>query len=249
MAEFEAKRMSLWAKFVLYIGLIAIVALPVGALGTRFGAWSFGLGFQFLFGGCLLAVVSLVLGIAAFIRATLRNRPADRVPAIVGVAASVFVLAWMAQQFLTAMSLPGIHNISTDREDPPAFDAIVALRGPGTNALEYDAEDAAAQAAGYPDLATLHTSASPQESLERAGAIARGLGWEVVNEDADKGIVEATETTFWFGFKDDVVVRVRADGADTKIDLRSVSRVGQGDLGANARRIMLFLERFEEGGL
>ena len=249
MAEFEAKRMSLWAKFVLYIGLIAILALPVGALGTRFGAWSFGLGFQFLFGGCLLAVVSLVLGIAAFIRATLRNRPADRVPAIVGVAASVFVLAWMVQQFLTAMSLPGIHNISTDREDPPAFDAIVALRGPGTNALEYDAEDAAAQVAGYPDLATVRTSASPQESLERAGAIARGLGWEVVNEDADKGIVEATETTFWFGFKDDVVVRVRADGTGAKIDLRSVSRVGQGDLGANARRIMLFLERFEEAGL
>ena len=248
MVGFEMKSVSLWAKFVLYIGLIALLALPVGALGTRFGAWSFGLGFQFLFGGCLLAVVSLVLGAAAFIRAALRNRPADRLPAIVGVAASVFVLAWMGQQFLTATSLPGIHNISTDPEDPPAFDAIVALRGPGTNALEYDPEDAAAQAAGYPDLATLRTSTSPQASLERAAAIARGLGWEVVNEDAEQGIVEATETTFWFGFKDDVVVRIRPDGDGASIDLRSVSRVGQGDLGANARRIALFLERFEEGG-
>ena len=246
MAEFEStKGVSLWAKFVLYIGLIALLALPIGALGSRVGLWTFGLGFNFLFGGILLAVISLVLGIAAIVRAALRQRPADRLPAIVGVAASVFVLAWMGQQFLTATSLPGIHNISTDPDDPPEFDAIVALRGAGTNALEYNAADAAAQAEGYPDLAPLRTASSPQASVERAAAVARQLGWEVVNEDAVKGIVEATETTFWFGFKDDVVIRVRADGDGSKIDLRSVSRVGQGDLGANARRIALFVERFE----
>ena len=241
----EKKGTSLWAKFVFYIGLIGLVAMPVGALGTRFGFWQFGLGFQIAFGACLLAAIALVLGIAAVIRAAIRQRPADRVPSFIGVAASVFVLAWMGMQFLTAQSVPPIHNISTDRDDPPAFDAVVALRGPGSNALGYDAEDAAAQLDGYPDLAGLRTSMAPAASLERAAELAREIGWEVANEDAAQGIVEATDTTFWFGFKDDVVIRVRPDGNGSRIDLRSVSRVGQSDLGANARRIALFLDHFE----
>ena len=85
----------------------------------------------------------------------------------------------------------------------------------------------------------------PGTDAERAAAIARDLGWEVVNEDPSQGIVEATDTTFWFGFKDDVAVRVRADGQGSRVDVRSVSRVGQGDLGANAQRIGEFLQKMK----
>lgn len=244
MASSDPARSGLWAKFVLYVAVIGLAALPIGALGTRFGQWDFQLGLQFLFGACLLAVIALVLGIAALIRAKLRGRPADRVPAAVGTVASVFVLAWMGMQYATANSVPPIHNISTDRDDPPTFSAIVSLRGPGTNPLDYDAEDAAAQAAGYPDLAGLQTPLAPADAVERAAALAAAQGWEVVDVNPEQGTVEATATTFWFGFKDDVVVRVRPEASGSKVDVRSISRVGLSDLGANAARIEAFLEEF-----
>ena len=247
MASSDTSRSSLWAKFVLYVALIGLAALPIGALGTRFGLWTFQTGLQVLFGACLLAVIALVLGIAALVRAKLRGRRADRVPAAVGTLAGAFILAWMGLQYATANSVPAIHNIATDRDDPPTFDAIVARRGPGTNPLDYDAEDAAAQAAGYPDLAGLQTPLSPPEALTRAAAIAAAQGWEVVAVNEEQGTVEATATTFWFGFKDDVVVRVRPDASGSKVDVRSISRVGLSDLGANAARIEAFLAQFAEG--
>ena len=239
-----------WPKFVLYVGLIGLLALPVGALGTRFGIWPVDKGFNVLFGGALLAVIALVLGIAGWIRALLRGRAGDKPYMAVGVVASVFVLAWMGLQFRVANDVPPIHNISTDRIDPPAFNVVVGLRGTGANPLDYDEEDARAQAAGYPDLAGIEVAHSVEASLERAAAVARELGWEVVHEGeagADGGIVEATDTTFWFGFKDDVVVRVRPTTDGSKVDLRSVSRVGQSDLGANAARIEAFLDAFGSG--
>ena len=239
----SAGRPGLWAKFVFYIGLIGILALPVGALGSRFGIWAFTAGFNLLFGGVLLACIALVLGIAGFIRAVMRGRVADRSPIIAGVVASIVTLAWMGVQYNAANTMPRIHDIATDRQDPPAFDKIATLRGPGTNSLEYTAEEARQQAEGYPSLAGVHSSDSVAATVERAAAIARELGWEVVGENAEQGIVEATDTTFWFGFKDDVVIRVRADGSGSKVDLRSVSRVGTSDLGANAERIGDFLAR------
>ena len=237
---------SLWAKFVFYIALIGLAALPVGALGSRFGAWLFTTGFQVLFGGVLLAAIALVLGIACYIRALMRGRDADKMLVIVGVAASVIALGWMGLQYATARSVPAIHNISTDVDDPPSFQRIADLRGPGTNAHDFDAEDAEAQAEGYPDLAGVSSAQDVAANVARAAAIARDFGWEVVNEDAELGLVEATETTFWFGFKDDVVIRVRAEGTGSLVDLRSVSRVGQSDLGANAARIEAFIEAFGE---
>ena len=83
--------------------------------------------------------------------------------------------------------------------------------------------------------------------MERAAALAAAQGWEVVDVNPEQGTVEATATTFWFGFKDDVVVRVRPEGSGSKVDVRSISRVGLSDLGANAARIEAFLGEFGEG--
>ena len=242
MADDKTKT-GLWAKFVLYIGLIGVLSLPVGALGSRFGIWAFTAGFNLLFGGVLLACIALVLGIAGFIRATIRKRAADRPSIIVGLVASVVVLVWMGVQYSAAGSVPPIHDIATDRQDPPTFNKIATLRGPGTNSLEYTEEEAQQQAEGYPDLTGTDSPDGVAATVARAGAIARELGWEVVDENAERGIVEATDTTFWFGFKDDVVIRVRPQGTGSKVDMRSVSRVGMSDLGANAARINDFLAR------
>ena len=72
------------------------------------------------------------------------------------------------------------------------------------------------------------------------------LGWEIVAAEPDRGRIEATATTFWFRFKDDVVIRLTPRGYGTYVDVRSKSRIGGGDMGANANRIRRFLQRLTE---
>jgi uncharacterized protein (DUF1499 family) len=80
--------------------------------------------------------------------------------------------------------------------------------------------------------------------MQKAIDAARALDWEIVASDAPAGRIEATATTMWFGFKDDIVVRVRPEaGGGSRVDVRSVSRVGQSDVGANAKRIREFIRR------
>jgi uncharacterized protein (DUF1499 family) len=97
----------------------------------------------------------------------------------------------------------------------------------------------------YPDLETLLTSLTVAESVAQSEAVLRQMGLEIINVDPALGVVEATDTTQWFQFKDDLIVRIRSEGGQTLIDLRSVSRVGQSDLGVNAERIRRFVQGFE----
>jgi uncharacterized protein (DUF1499 family) len=158
---------------------------------------------------------------------------------------SSLVLATMFVQFLDASRSPPIHDISTDLIDPPEFDQLIEVRGRNSNDLTYSDEDRQQQAIAYPAIKTLSTGRDLNESFDRVIAVATSMGWEIVNSDRRAGIVESTATTFWFGFKDDVVIRIRAANGASLIDLRSVSRVGMSDLGANAARIARFLTEFE----
>ena len=152
----------------------------------------------------------------------------------------------------TALGAPAIHNISTDLDDPPVFCAVLAQRQ-GANPHAYDASQQIGNAgtlgelqrAAFPDLTTLRSNLGVVEAVDRAVDVLESMGLEIVDIDRNNGVVEATATTFWFGFKDDVVVRLRAGDDATLVDVHSVSRVGGGDLGANAQRIRTFLEQFE----
>lgn len=235
-----------WASALMIGGVISLLCLPIGALGSRVGLWTFELGIPLLSIGVVLAVIVLVLGIAALIFITVRKQTAQRNPVVIGVVLSVLVLALMGSQFMTAVSVPPIHNISTDTQNPPAFDKLVAVRQADgkTNPLEYNAEELAPQQlAAYPQVKPLISQAPVSDMFSRAHKALEDMGLEVVNADATAGILEATDTTFWFGFKDDVVVRVRAEGTGSIVDVRSVSRVGQSDLGKNAARIMDLMSR------
>jgi uncharacterized protein (DUF1499 family) len=107
------------------------------------------------------------------------------------------------------------------------------------------AEVAAQQQKAYPDIKPLILGAPPQKAMQDAIDAARASGWEVVSSDTASGRLEATATTRWFGFQDDVVVRVRPEGSGSRVDVRSVSRVGVGDVGANAKRVREFLSRLQ----
>jgi uncharacterized protein (DUF1499 family) len=148
-------------------------------------------------------------------------------------------IPWQWQR--TAQQVPRIHDITTDTITPPAFDAVVPLRV-GANPLEYTDAKAEAQREGYPNLGPLLLDASPADAYARALALVHARGWEVVADSAETRRIEATDTTRWFGFKDDIVIRVSAlpDGG-SRVDMRSISRVGRSDVGTNARRIEAFL--------
>jgi hypothetical protein len=145
-------------------------------------------------------------------------------------------LPWQQKQ--QAQALPKIHDISTDLANPPAFVKILPLRANAPNSAVYGgAEIATAQKAGYPDIQPREVALPVEAAFASALTAAGAMGWEIVNVDAGQGLIEATATTFWFGFKDDVVIRVTPAAAGSRIDMRSVSRVGRSDVGANAARI------------
>ncbi|MDE0442161.1 MAG: DUF1499 domain-containing protein [Gammaproteobacteria bacterium] len=241
----QAAKSGMLAKFVLFVGLIALAALPVGALGHRFGLLDLAIGSALVFSGIVLATIVLVLGVATLIFVYTRRRRADRMPALIGLAASVVVLVVTAPYYV-ALSLPMTNDVTTDRDDPPVFEQVAAESAPGANLLDYTETEAQVQAEGYPDLVGVRESGGADVSFGKAVDVARALGWDVVSENAGTGLIEATATTFWFGFQDDVAIRVRREDNETVVDLRSASRVGLHDLGANAERIRAFVELWND---
>lgn len=136
-----------------------------------------------------------------------------------------------------------IHDISTDTQDPPAFRAALARRKAGHNSVVYGGKAlAAAQKAAYPDIIPQIIESPEEQAFERALQAAREMGWEIVAADAAKGFIEATASTS-LGFRDDVVIRVRPEAGLSRVDVRSASRVGKSDLGANARCIRAYFRR------
>jgi uncharacterized protein (DUF1499 family) len=229
------------------LAVVAGLSAVASGLGSRAEIWSFGTGFQILrwaaWGGLAAALVSLVGLTLAFSRPGPRGR-AFLLGAL-GLVAGALV-AWIPWSWKQrAEQVPPIHDITTDLGDPPAFEAILPLRQGAPNPSEYGGDSIASQQRqGYPDLGPLEIAEPPDAVFRRAFQAARDMGWEIVDSDPDQGRIEATATTPWFGFKDDVVVRVRptSDGG-SRIDVRSVSRVGRSDVGTNARRIRDYFEK------
>lgn len=231
--------MTTWWSRTLLIGAVGAAALlPVGALGSRFGLWPFSGGMLMMTIGSALAVLGVAGGLAATIIARRRSLAGDLHASALGLAVSFLVVAYAGLLFFQASSVPPIHNISTDVADPPQFIAVVPLRGEQANPLEFDADKLAPlHRQFYPWLKPLVLDSAPGDVFARALAALEGMGMEIVAQHPDIGLLEATDTTLWFGFKDDVAVRVRPAVQGSVVDVRSVSRVGQGDLGKNAQRI------------
>jgi uncharacterized protein (DUF1499 family) len=181
----------------------------------------------------LLSIIGIL--IAARSRARMFAPMAALVMSLVAIG-SIGALAWKASR------VPAIHDITTDTIQPPPFLAILPLRAGAVNPVEYGGEALAAkQKQAYPDIVPLVLPIPADRAFDRALAAARAMGWEMVASDPASGRIEATDTTFWFGFKDDVVVRVTPQPAGSRLDVRSLSRVGVGDIGANAARIRAYL--------
>ena len=154
-------------------------------------------------------------------------------------------LLWLRQGQVS----PPIHDITTDTADPPEFVDILPLRADAPNPPEYaGSEVAEQQLAAYPEIEPLELDVSTAEAMALAESAARAMEWELVTVAPGEGRLEAVATTAWFGFKDDVVVRIVAAGDGSLVDVRSKSRLGLSDVGTNARRIRQFMAQLQPGG-
>lgn len=231
------------------LGLAVLTAVTVilAGLGSRWGWWHFRIGFILLQWGFYLGLAAAAVSFAGIVAAWSGGSGRVLVSAIAGLVIALVIMDDLWQWKQTAIRVPPIHDITTDTENPPKFVAILPLRADAPNPADYGGpEIAAQQRAGYPKLGPLILPSPPGQAFERALAAARDMGWEIVASSPSDRRIEATDTTFWFGFKDDIVVRIRPTEGGSRIDVRSVSRVGRSDVGTNAKRIQKFLEKIEK---
>lgn len=189
----------------------------------------------------LLSLVALFLAAAALIGG-LGGDGAHMQKAAIALVLSLVVLYAPLNTLRKGSGVPRIHDISTDLDNPPVFETVPGLRAGSDNSLALNDKVQAAQKAYYTDLAPLSLSGAPADNFAAALAAAENMGWEVVASDKANGHIEATATTALFGFKDDVVIRLSAAKGGTRVDMRSASRVGLSDLGANAARIEAYFQ-------
>lgn len=223
-----------------YLAITLLLILPLSVLMVRSGAWQQGLLLYAIacLGSAMLILVALLLLLLPRFAPWRKNIGRTALFALPGTA----LLLSLASGGDSAR----IHDITTDTQNPPIFTAAIAQRGSGANPLEIDEEVIALQQQAYPDLQTLRSKLSLDEAFDRAVQVATALGWDIYRQDRNAGFIEAVDTTRIMAFKDDVVIRLRTNAQGTVIDLRSVSRVGEGDIGANAKRIRAFTEAFQK---
>lgn len=228
------------------VGVAALALLAIASWGVGAGAWPFRTGFTLL---RWAAILGLAVSAAALVQLGVprwrRGVPLLLLALLLGAAAFVTPFRWLR----LARLVPPIHDITTDTADPPAFVSVLPLRLGAANSAEYGGpEIAAQQRAAYPDLRPLMIGEPPPEAFRRALDAARSMGWQIVKADSAAGRIEATATTRWFRFKDDVVIRIRPEAGGSRVDVRSVSRVGRSDVGTNARRIRSYMARLAPAG-
>lgn len=224
-----------------YLALALLLALPLAVLTVRAGFWQQGLLLYAL--GCLAAAIILLLLILLLALPRYRQRRRQiGVVALLTLPGTLLLLSLLA----TRGDYPAIHDITTDLNDPPVFSHAPDLRGPNSNSLAIKPDTLGVQREAYPDLASLRSDRSPNNAYRHALEVAAELGWEIVWQDPQTGHIEAVETTAIMAFRDDIVIRIRSTAEGSVIDLRSVSRVGLGDIGANAKRIRAFIAAFKQ---
>jgi uncharacterized protein (DUF1499 family) len=217
----------------LVVALVALAMLAVSGPSVRFDVWSYRTGLNAFRWGAYVGIAAMVVAVLALaVPASRRQGVLMPIVAFV-IGAVAFGVPFNFQQ--AARSVPPINDITTDPSNPPKY---------MTTSRPYPGEAfARQQALAYPDIKPVMLKMPPREAFERAVTAAEAMGWEVVGRDAAAGTLEAVDSTKWFGFKDDIAVRVSPADGGSRVDVRSKSRVGRNDIGTNARRIRAYVER------
>jgi uncharacterized protein (DUF1499 family) len=233
------------------VAFAAALAMLASGFGYRFGLWNLNTAFAVLRAAAIAAVAGAVLSLITAAWAALRTQTYLLRASLAGFVAAAIAFAVPFTLLQLAKGLPQIHDVTTDPENPPQFIALRAERLASPNGLEYGGRHVVeAQRESYPDIVPLTYAAAPPEAFARCLEIARRLGWQIAEADAKNLRIEATDRTFFFGFRDDISIRITpvADARASRVDMRSDSRIGGGDFGANAKRLRRFFRALAEGG-
>ena len=236
----------LYSRILFYLSMTATIIFIASGYGYQWEIWSLGLAFMLLTYSAYAATGLAVIGLISvwFLR---KGRAKAIILLILSVLLTGAVTGTAFDWKQRAKSVPPIHDITTDIENPPAFSAVVRLRADAPNPPEYAGpETAEAQREAYPEIQPLIVSNNLQEVMDAAVMLITDREWKLVAINRDQGRIEATETLAWFGFKDDVILRFTEMTDGTRVDMRSKSRIGRGDVGVNAQRIEDFLDDLEE---
>jgi len=232
-------------KYLLgFTSLVAILLVALPGPLYKFNVMELGPAFTALRWGVYAGIAALVL---FFVQIIFLRKNMSWAIAGVSVLMAIVAIALPVSIMSKAKTVPPIHDISTDLNTPPKFIAIAPIRANAPNPVEYPGEETAQQQReAYPQLVTQKYTQDTDALFDAALAAVNDFGWALVNADKSQGIIEATDSTAWFGFKDDVVIRITSANSQTLLDVRSKSRVGRSDLGKNAERINLLIEHINE---
>ncbi len=233
-----------------WLSLAGVVGIILSPLGFRLGLWDFAFALRKMLAGATLSgIVGFVLCLLAILVAKMSDIRFDGSRAWIGLLIGGLFAGYVLLQLKTVKSLPMIHDITTDTANPPAFVALADARKAAPNGIDYKgAEIANQQKQAYPDLAPFVSALPPAQLFAKAESAARAAGWEIVAADAQAGRIEATATTLIYAFKDDIVIRFTPKDGGSQLDMRSMSRVGLSDVGANAKRIREFFAALKANG-
>jgi uncharacterized protein (DUF1499 family) len=242
---------SLGALLAMMSGLLyqmQVLDLTNGFTALRWGAWGAAIG-----GG--IAALSMLISLVKDKGAAFTRNSVALVGIVIGAVAAY--VPTTAQG-----TYPPIHDVTTDIDNPPALVDAIPLRDAHpfknrdgkTNPAEYirdyprpggngslNVPDL--QQKAFPDIQPVKLDVPPAQAFDKALKTVKDLKWTVISAKPEEGRIEAWDKTPWFGFTDDVVIRVQADGAGSRLDIRSVSRIGFGDVGKNAKRIRLYVKK------
>jgi hypothetical protein len=240
-------------RIVLFLGILAIFLLVIAGPAYRLKLLPL---LPALLGaavGFVLFIVTFILAVIAFFAGGSQAFARSRGSLALAVLSLLFTIAagvWVSR----LRGTPPIHDVTTDLSNPPMFKDVVPLRvaSGALNPPEYKPIQSMmgkelnvpdAQRRAFPDIQSVVLSQPPAQAVQLANQAAKDMGWDIVAVDPSEGRIEATDTTRYFGFKDDVVVRIVAESTGSRVDVRSESRVGGGDAGTNAKRVRGFLAK------
>jgi len=229
----------------LVLALLALLLLALAPVGWRAGWWHFRFAFTWLMtasGVAALAAGIVALGVLLLGWSQLSAGRLTMAAIGLVLGAVLVYVPWHYDRL--RKTVPRIHDITTDVENPPEFIAVLPARSAedAATAVYAGPELARLQRAAYPDLAPLELPSSAAKAFDLALSVARSMsGWQIIAADPASGRIEASQTSRWFHFTDDVVIRVVGHGSGSRVDMRSLSRQGRSDFGVNAARIRLFM--------
>jgi len=264
----KRQKIRMWVlRLALMLAIIAPLTFIAAGLGVKLGVWNwqFGLGTLTRNIGPKLLMASGLLGLISLLLAFVITPRKGFVIAVLALIIPVIGFVRLGAVQKKVASLPFIHDITTDTQDVPTFTAAILserAKVEGVNTVDYAGKKARTsekdadgkpvmklvsalqtQTDAYADIGSLVLEDDRAVVFGQAKAAVKQMGWKLKSENVETGIIEATDTTFWYGFKDDVVIRIRAsEGGGSVLDLRSISRIGGSDIGANAARIRKFLK-------